>query len=74
MGQVPFELFNGVSSLRIGLQKLLDFAAYSGVTEIGGGGVDRVTFQMDNAELPREKLLRSIELIGERIKPALSAH
>jgi len=38
------------------------------------GGVDRVTFQMDNAELPREKLLRSIELIGERIKPALSAH
>ncbi len=35
------------------------------------GGVDRVTFQMDNAELPREKLLRSIELIGERIRPAL---
>jgi probable LLM family oxidoreductase len=35
------------------------------------GGVDRVTFQMDNAKLPREKLLRSIELIGERIKPAL---
>ena len=38
------------------------------------GGVERVTFQMDNAELPREKLLRSIQLIGERIKPALSAH
>ncbi len=38
------------------------------------GGIDRVTFQMDNAELPREKLLRSIQLIGERIKPALSAH
>lgn len=38
------------------------------------GGVDRVTFQMDNAELPREKLLRSIQLIGDRIKPALSAH
>lgn len=35
------------------------------------GGVDRVTFQMDNAELPREKLLRSIQLIGERIKPRL---
>jgi probable LLM family oxidoreductase len=35
------------------------------------GGVDRVTFQMDNAKLPREKLLRSIELIGERIKPTL---
>jgi hypothetical protein len=27
---------------------------------------------MDNAMLPREKLLRSIELIGERIKPALT--
>jgi hypothetical protein len=26
---------------------------------------------MDNAKLPREKLLRSIELIGERIKPTL---
>jgi probable LLM family oxidoreductase len=38
------------------------------------GGIDRVTFQMDNAELPREKLLRSIQLIGARIKPALSAH
>ena len=37
------------------------------------GGVDRVTFQMDNAKLPREKLLRSIALIGERIKPALGA-
>jgi len=35
------------------------------------GGIDRLTFQMDNAKLPREKLLRSIELIGERIKPAL---
>ncbi|MFM8565422.1 MAG: Atu2307/SP_0267 family LLM class monooxygenase [Bacteroidota bacterium] len=36
------------------------------------GGVDRVTFQMDNAELPREKLLRSIELIGERIKSGIN--
>ncbi len=35
------------------------------------GGIDRLTFQMDNAKLPREKLLRSIELIGARIKPAL---
>ena len=35
------------------------------------GGIDRLTFQMDNAKLPHEKLLRSIELIGERIKPAL---
>jgi probable LLM family oxidoreductase len=38
------------------------------------GGIDRLTFQMDNAKLPREKLLRSIELIGERIKPALKTN
>ena len=38
------------------------------------GGIDRLTFQMDNAKLPREKLLRSIELIGERIKPALQTN
>lgn len=35
------------------------------------GGISRVTFQMDNADLPREKLLRSIELIGTRVAPAL---
>jgi alkanesulfonate monooxygenase SsuD/methylene tetrahydromethanopterin reductase-like flavin-dependent oxidoreductase (luciferase family) len=29
------------------------------------GGVSRVTFQMDNAALPQEKLLKSIELIGK---------
>jgi probable LLM family oxidoreductase len=38
------------------------------------GGIDRLTFQMDNAKLPREKLLRSIELIGEHIKPALKTN
>jgi probable LLM family oxidoreductase len=38
------------------------------------GGIDRLTFQMDNAKLPREKLLRSIELMGERIKPALKTN
>jgi probable LLM family oxidoreductase len=38
------------------------------------GGIARLTFQMDNAKLPREKLLRSIELIGERIKPALKTN
>ena len=35
------------------------------------GGIDRVTFQMDVANLPREKLLRAIELIGAEVAPAL---
>jgi len=35
------------------------------------GGVSRLTFQMDQAALPQEKLLRSIELIGERVAPML---
>lgn len=38
------------------------------------GGVSRVTFQMDNAELPQAQLLRSIELIGEKIIPQVKAH
>lgn len=29
------------------------------------GGINRVTFQMDNAALPQEKLLQSIDLIGK---------
>jgi len=33
------------------------------------GGISRLTFQMDSAELPHEKLLQSIELIGTRLKP-----
>jgi alkanesulfonate monooxygenase SsuD/methylene tetrahydromethanopterin reductase-like flavin-dependent oxidoreductase (luciferase family) len=33
------------------------------------GGISRFTFQMDNAELSHKKLLKSIELIGEKIKP-----
>ena len=36
------------------------------------GGISRLTFQMDSAELPHEKLLHSIELIGSRLKPLLS--
>ena len=36
------------------------------------GGIDRLTFQMDNAALPHEKLLQSIELIGTRIIPLLA--
>lgn len=35
------------------------------------GGIDRVTFQMDNADLTHEQLLEAIELIGTRIKPLL---
>ncbi len=35
------------------------------------GGITRLTFQMDSAELPHEKLMQSIELIGRRIKPLL---
>jgi alkanesulfonate monooxygenase SsuD/methylene tetrahydromethanopterin reductase-like flavin-dependent oxidoreductase (luciferase family) len=33
------------------------------------GGISRLTFQMDSAELPHEKLMESIELIGKRLKP-----
>ena len=33
------------------------------------GGISRLTFQMDTAELPHEKLMQSIELIGTRLKP-----
>lgn len=33
------------------------------------GGISRFTFQMDNAALPQEKLLQSIELIGKRVRP-----
>ena len=35
------------------------------------GGVDRVTFQMDNAGLSHEQLLNSINLMGTAVKPLL---
>jgi probable LLM family oxidoreductase len=35
------------------------------------GGISRVTFQMDVAVLPHEKILRATELIGTRIAPLL---
>jgi probable LLM family oxidoreductase len=35
------------------------------------GGVDRFTFQMDNAGLSHQQLLQSIELIGERVIPLI---
>jgi probable LLM family oxidoreductase len=35
------------------------------------GGISRVTFQMDSANLPPDKLLQSIELLGTRVAPLL---
>jgi len=37
------------------------------------GGISRFTFQMDNASLPHEKLMRSIELIGQKVMPLVNA-
>jgi probable LLM family oxidoreductase len=36
------------------------------------GGISRLTFQMDTAELPHEKLVNAIELIGKRIIPLIN--
>ena len=36
------------------------------------GGISRLTFQMDTAELPHEKLMQAIELIGSRVKPLVN--
>lgn len=33
------------------------------------GGISRLTFQLDSAELPHKKLVQSIELIGTKLKP-----
>jgi probable LLM family oxidoreductase len=38
------------------------------------GGISRLTFQMDNAGLPADKLLKSIELIGARLAPVIRQH
>jgi probable LLM family oxidoreductase len=35
------------------------------------GGISRITFQMDVAELPQPKLLRAIELLGSGVAPLL---
>jgi probable LLM family oxidoreductase len=37
------------------------------------GGISRVTFQMDNAGLSHEQLLRAIELIGTRVAPIVNS-
>ncbi len=36
------------------------------------GGITRVTFQMDAANLPHDKLMKSIELLGTGVKPLLN--
>lgn len=36
------------------------------------GGIDRFTFQMDNAGLTHEQLMHSIELIGEKVIPLVN--
>ena len=36
------------------------------------GGISRLTFQMDTAEVPHEKLVQAIELIGKKIKPLVN--
>jgi alkanesulfonate monooxygenase SsuD/methylene tetrahydromethanopterin reductase-like flavin-dependent oxidoreductase (luciferase family) len=35
------------------------------------GGISRITFMMNAASLPHEKLMRAIEAIGTRVAPAL---
>lgn len=35
------------------------------------GGIDRFTFQMDNAGLTHMQLMKSIELIGKKVKPLI---
>jgi alkanesulfonate monooxygenase SsuD/methylene tetrahydromethanopterin reductase-like flavin-dependent oxidoreductase (luciferase family) len=36
------------------------------------GGITRLSFQMDNAGLSHEKLMRSIELIGAKVMPGVN--
>jgi hypothetical protein len=36
------------------------------------GGISRFTFQMDNAGLSHQQLLKAIELIGTKVKPLVN--
>lgn len=38
------------------------------------GGIDRLTFQLDTAELPHEKIAHTIALIGKQLKPMLAGN
>ena len=35
------------------------------------GGISRITFMMNPASLPHEKLMRATELLGTKVAPAL---
>jgi alkanesulfonate monooxygenase SsuD/methylene tetrahydromethanopterin reductase-like flavin-dependent oxidoreductase (luciferase family) len=35
------------------------------------GGISRITFMMNPASLPHDKLMRATDLIGKRVAPAL---
>ena len=35
------------------------------------GGISRLTFQMNAASLPHSRMMRAIEMIGDRVAPAL---
>jgi probable LLM family oxidoreductase len=35
------------------------------------GGISRITFQMNVASMPHDKMMRAIELLGEQVAPAL---
>jgi alkanesulfonate monooxygenase SsuD/methylene tetrahydromethanopterin reductase-like flavin-dependent oxidoreductase (luciferase family) len=37
------------------------------------GGISRFTFQMDNAGLSHEKLMRAIEIIGTKVSPVVKS-
>ena len=37
------------------------------------GGIARITFQMNAASLPQDKMMRAIETIGTRVAPAVRA-
>lgn len=36
------------------------------------GGISRLTFQMDNAGISHEKLMKSIEIIGQKVSPLIN--
>ena len=38
------------------------------------GGISRVTFQLDTAELPHEKLLETIHLIGTKVSQIIKTN
>ncbi|NDG47029.1 MAG: LLM class flavin-dependent oxidoreductase, partial [Flavobacteriia bacterium] len=37
------------------------------------GGIDRLTFQLDNANLTHDQLKKTMQLIGEKVKPLVNS-